>query len=256
MRHSCHHTNAILTTMKTSLLAAVITLCSLPLMAQNEVDSTTSNQTPPTTVVVKKASAPVQEAPTTVVVQKKTTPSPSNLYDWRSDRHSLSVTVGSPSLISGTTGFFSALFGAFDGYTTRIFGSYGLHYGFNATQWLRVGGSFIYSGWSSEKQTDSGSFLERNDEFNIMAKVDFTYLNRRYVRLYSGLGAGACMSLQRKFTNGQPTPEEEGGRSLIPYPSWTITPIGIEAGGTHVYGLAELNIGFAEFARVGLGVRL
>ncbi len=171
-------------------------------------------------------------------------------YNWQDQRHSLSVSLGSPSLVSGTSGIITAIFSGFDQNTeTRIklYGSYGIHYGYNVLSWLRVGGSLGYSGW---KKTQDGVKKETFNEFSLLTKVDFTYLNRQYVRLYSGLGVGAMLNITNNFGTTDP------GRTYSPNVAWAITPIGLEAGGKHVYGLAEINIGTTDLLRAGIGVRL
>lgn len=180
-------------------------------------------------------------------------------YNWQDHRHSLSVSAGSPSLFSGTVGILTALFDAFE-HTgnphVKIFGSYGIHYGYNALSWLRVGGSFVYSGWN-ELATDAPAnyyHKESYHEFSFIGKVDFTYLNREHVRLYSGVGIGGILNMTDTYgyvSNFAPDSE----RTYFPNLAWTVTPIGIEAGGKYVYGLAEINIGTADLLRAGIGVR-
>ena len=178
-------------------------------------------------------------------------------YDWKDSRNSLSVSVGSPSFLSGTQGFFNLLFrgGNDDETQARIFGTYGIHYGFNATRWLRVGASAFYSGWKISEIKEAITQTDRSDELVLLAKVDFTYLNRKYVRIYSGAGIGADLTTLRKYRNGSLV-DEEGNGSLTPYLGWTVTPIGLEAGGKRLFGLLEVNIGHADLLRAGIGVRL
>lgn len=179
-------------------------------------------------------------------------------YDWRDKRHSISVSIGTPSFTSGITGIFSAIFTAIDSDTqVSLKPSYGIHYGFNALSWLRVGGSFIYGGWSlTDKSGGENLAVEDFHEFNFLARVDFTYLNRKYVRLYSGLEVGGILHMIDNYTYTQQNTVTNTERTYVPNVAFSATAIGLEAGGKHVYGLAEINIGNADLLRAGLGVRL
>lgn len=173
-------------------------------------------------------------------------------YDWKDKRHSISLSYGSPSLISGTSGVFSSLFSGKDA-QSHLYGTYGVHYGFNVLRWLRVGGSLLNSGWEITKQNENYTSRDVYYEGQLMGKADFTYLNRRYVRLYSGLGVGISVAKHNKYST-QPD------ANIAPIPleahvAFAVTPFGLEAGGKHVFGLAEINIGTAEVLRAGLGVR-
>lgn len=174
-------------------------------------------------------------------------------YDWKERRNSLSVTVGSPSLISGGSGVFTSMFSK--DADMSIFGTYGLNYGFNVLKWMRVGGSFFYSGWKMDKSDEEKTKTDRYDEMALLAKVDFTYLNRKYVRLYSGAGVGANLTNIRHITDGIENKDNLNPSEFMPYCGWVVTPIGVEAGGKCVYGIAEINIGRCDFFRAGLGFR-
>lgn len=178
-------------------------------------------------------------------------------YDWKERRNTLAISVGSPSFVSGTQGIFTSIFRGGDDENTQshIYGTYGIHYGFNATKWLRLGASAFYSGWRIDEIKEAVTESDRSDEIVFLAKVDFTYLNRKYVRLYSGAGIGADLNTLRKYRNGTLI-DEEGNNKLTPYLGWSVTPIGIEAGGKRVFALTEINIGHADLIRMGLGVRL
>lgn len=177
-------------------------------------------------------------------------------YDWRDHRHSVSVTAGTPSLLSGASGFFTGLFSSSEDTQTKVYGTYGIHYGYNALKWLRVGGDFMYSGWRQTKVNENVDNLTLYNEVILMGKVDFTYLNRKYVRLYSGVGIGANLGIQNAHLyDNRLTPPSEDKQTFEPHFAWTITPLGLEAGGEHVYAITELNIGTAEVLRAGVGVR-
>lgn len=239
--------------MKRIIISALYISLSIALFAQDDINLLDLIKDDSTTVQTTEqpASLPAAESSVSEI--------PAPEWDWRAHRHSLSVTIGSPSLLSGTTGILIALFEAFDNSTNtdlHIYGSYGIHYGYNALKWLRVGGSLLYSG-DKLKKTGSNNYvhIQQFHELYLIGKLDFTYLNRKYVRLYSGLGLGGglmIMNDQSSMSGVRP----ERTHSLAPSVAYYVTPIGIEAGGQRVYGLTEINIGTADLIRAGIGVRL
>lgn len=233
--------------MKKLLFAIAFLSCSTILMAQDDINLLD---------FVNEQNTTMQ--PQTKKATEVSTAVPSDSYDWRMRRHSLSLSAGTPSLLSGTTGFFTGLIGAFEeGTKTHIYGTYGIHYGYNVLKWLRVGGSVMYSGWRTETEYSSGNIhTDRNDELQLMGQVDFTYLNRRKVKLYSGIGVGANMTFYNMYANGQPIEEDDAHRMFTPIAAWNVTALGVEFGGERVFGLTEINFGFADVLRVGIGVRL
>lgn len=240
--------------MKKLLFSVVLFACSAVVMAQDDINLLD--------LVGDQKSFMPQTADSSVA---QTPPAPVGEgdqgeradYDWRERRSSLSFTAGTPSLLSGTTGIIMAIVEAFDDPDAhiRIYGSYGVHYGYNVLSWLRVGGSLSCTGFSETRQYSQRTYVDRTNEFIMMAKVDFTYLNRRHVRIYSGIGAGMDVMWFSSYINGQLQPEDEDHKRVTPLPAFTVTPIGIEAGGKRVYGLAEINVGTIDLLRAGVGVR-
>lgn len=145
-----------------------------------------------------------------------------NDYDWQSQRHFFSASIGTPSM-QGVIDF--------DYGNGTSIGSYTLQYGYNAIKWMRVGASVNYEGFASKIQTYHRAVF--------LARVDFTYLNRQFVKLYSGVGMGIQYASVGDFP--------------VRY-AYNITPIGIHAGSDRIFALAELNLGATDFMRVGFGV--
>lgn len=241
--------------MKKLLSCVLLFACSAIMMAQDDINllDLVGDQKSFMPQTSDSLSAP-EVAPSTVEVVADV---PTDEYDWRERRSSLSFTAGTPSLLSGTTGIIMAIVEAFDDPDAhiRIYGSYGVHYGYNVLSWLRVGGSLSCTGFSETRQYSQRTYIDRTNEFIMMAKVDFTYLNRRHVRIYSGIGAGLDVMWFSSYINGQLQPEDEDHKRVTPLPAFTVTPIGIEAGGKRVYGLAEINVGTIDLLRAGVGVR-
>ena len=66
-------------------------------------------------------------------------------------------------------------------------------YGYNVLSWLNVGVAVNYSGCSRPMEDmDSGQYLwtENTHLTTVTAKVKFYWLNRKWVRMYSSVGAG------------------------------------------------------------------
>ena len=167
-------------------------------------------------------------------------------YDWMDYRHSFSLSVGLPGLYSTAMGKHSWDFyiakTATGGSTTprRDFfcGAWAIDYGFQALRWLRVGLMASYEYWM-------GTSMNTHDAA-LLAKVDFTYINREHLRLYSGVGLGVGTHIE-KYSDGT-----IAGRYL---PAVIGTPIGLNVGSPKVYALIETNVGSASFLRVGVGFR-
>lgn len=144
------------------------------------------------------------------------------------------------------------LFSGFDQNADHQFhytGTYGVHYRYNVLKWLRVGGDLSYSGYREVENGSSYTKTTLGNELALAAKLDFTYLNREHVKLYSGLGIGPAMLINATQSSSDNT------RDVSPLFTWCVTPIGVEAGGERVYALAEFNIGFCDFLRAGIGFR-
>ena len=80
--------------------------------------------------------------------------------------------------------------------------------------------------------------------------VRFSYLNRRNVRLYSSVGIGYGLCLERtKDSNGALTQSYKS--AFVPV---QFTPIGVSVG-RRLYGFAELTVGSMANLSAGIGFR-
>ena len=104
-------------------------------------------------------------------------------------------------------------------------------------RWLRIGAIANYEYWMGDIKTHDAA---------VLAKVDFTYINKEHLRLYSGVGLGVGVHIE-KYADGT-----VAGRYI---PAVIGTPIGLQAGSPKVYALVETNVGSASFLRVGIGFR-
>ena len=223
--------------MKKHLLGGILLLCAAAAYAQ-EVQSELNPQTPQTVVVVRRETPAAEPAGQ---------PSGKQLpagYDWRAHRQSVSFSVGLPSIYSTALGSHSWAFyipapGSASGTSGRemFCGAWGVDYGYNILRWLRLGACANYECWTGNSRTH---------DISLSARVDFTYINREHIRLYSGLSAGVGMHIER---------ESDGAFRGVYLPAVNLTPIGLNFGGERVFGLVETNIGSASVLRVGIGFR-
>jgi len=220
-----------ITDMKQSIIAICLLLCAGAMYAQE----------------AQTEAGPQQSAPQTVVVVRKESPAPipaPKTYDWREHRQSVSFSVGLPSIYSTAFGSHSwefyipapgnSTYRASDGVFT---GAWAVDYGYNVLRWLRLGASANYECWTGANRTH---------DISAVARVDFTYINREHIRLYSGVAVGIGMHLMH-FANG--------GLEGIYIPAANLTPIGLNFGNERVFGLVETNIGSASVLRIGIGFR-
>lgn len=163
-------------------------------------------------------------------------------WDWTQHRHSLNISMGAPSLFHmGLSGFKWLLQMGNEDFD-QFSGAFGIEYDYNVKRWLRVGARFTYQYISDEWHYPEEHFITTT------ARLDFTYMNKRKVRLYSGLEAGIAMI----YSHYDSSPDSDEMRPGI---DLALVPFGLQAGGEHVFFLGELSVGTAEFCRIGLGYR-
>ena len=187
-------------------------------------------------------------------------------YDWQAHRHDLSITGGYMSGIYPLRTVFINIASNLgdNGGTIRYYGNYGLQYHYQALWWLRAGAKVQWEG-------DGYDFYARADEakttvigqtsghcVSLMASCQFTYLNRRHVKLYSGLDFGFGMYfLDKTYRKGYT--DSDGNTHMLQssfLPAFNLTAFGVAFGGERVYGLAALTLGSDALLVLGIGCRL
>lgn len=184
----------------------------------------------------------IRDQPTDSVaaVSSPSSTAASSEYDWRNHRHSITFTAGTPSLLEKGLAGFMWLLSMGQDEPTRYIGPYSLEYDYNILRWLRIGGRFGYM------YSVTPGYLPEYHVFYNDARLDFTYLNKRKVKLYSGFELGLGLSYN-KFGN------HDVDNFVKPMFVFGICPLGLQAGGDHVYFMAECNIGNTDFFRIGIG---
>ena len=150
----------------------------------------------------------------------------------------------------GTIGFFSALGSAFSHQPVEmdLYGHYGIHYYYQVKPWCQVGIKTTVEGARNTRFSDtlhtSVSSIDRYLLVSVMPSVRFTYLNRPWVRLYSGVDLGLGIF----GTEGK---DSSSGDFLF---AFNVTAFGVNVG-KKFFGQFELNAGFDSFVKVGIGAR-
>ena len=199
---------------------------------------------------------------TTTAFAKESVPN----YDWKENRHSLSITAGAPSgyfLMREVMGALVLLPVADHAKNSKYFGAYSFQYHYQCLWWLKAGFKATWEGDSHEMYKEKEQTTYTGKSFGhtmaITPSVQFTYFNRKHVQLYSGIDLGLSVMLRdRRYAEG--VTDSDGNQkknelNAIFLPAINITPIAVIAGGEHVYFLAETNIGSDAFIKGGIGFR-
>ena len=207
---------------------AIIALITMPFFAVGqEQDSTTSK----------------------IYIQEPET----NTYSFdMAPRNEISVSAGTISGFGAVFDFFKVLIEGIGnsfshrGTDTKFIGTYGIDYYYQVNKWLRPGAKFVYEGLSTTI-TDSTGVINKyyTSTVSLMPSVQVTYLNKKYVKLYSGFDIG--------ITNLSDTNKANSTSSTIL--GLNLTPIGIRVGNEHIFGVIETNIGMDALIKGGIGVR-
>lgn len=132
-------------------------------------------------------------------------------------------------------------------YTT---GSISLGYTYAFNRWLSLGGTISYTGEFrkyydriSDRMTNSRSW----NDISVTPMIRFTYLNHKYVRLYSQLGVGLQLSFQSdKFSNHVTTLAHITGQATF---------LGVSVG-NRLFGFGEmLGVGNQGAFVIGIGYK-
>lgn len=176
--------------------------------------------------------------------------------------HEIGINGGPVSLAGsffyGTIGFFTALGGSLghQAVDMNLYGQYSVHYYYQAAPWCQVGvmGSAELAKVTRFTDTLRTSIqsIDRYAIVTLMPSVRFTYLNRPWVRLYSGLDLG-CGYLASDSRSGKSSDSDDSSGSNFLF-AFNVTAFGVNVG-KGFYGLFELNAGYDAIVKVGIGAR-
>ncbi|MBO7133932.1 MAG: hypothetical protein J6W06_07230 [Bacteroidales bacterium] len=167
-------------------------------------------------------------------------------------RNEISISAGTISGFGAFFDFFKVIFeGIGNGISkkntdTKFIGTYGIDYYYQVNPWFRPGAKFVYEGLKTTVSDSTGIVNQYNTStISLMASVQFTYLNKKYVKLYSGIDLGV--------TNISDNNKNSSVSSTIL--GANITLIGIRVGNDYIFGVVETNIGMDALIKAGFGVR-
>ena len=127
-------------------------------------------------------------------------------------------------------------------------------YGYNVLSWLSLGAGVNYSYGSYRmlyKEDNSHAWDEWTHLATATFNVKFYWLNRKWVRMYSGVGVG----LGIVSTNaGAENAEEAAGRSTKLLPTFDLRLIGLTVG-QRLYGRFQVGIMSSGLISAGIGYR-
>ncbi|MBO4382268.1 MAG: hypothetical protein J5799_04930 [Bacteroidales bacterium] len=192
---------------------------------------------------------------------------------WREElsSHEFQFNVGDPVLTmssasslaahNGFTGFFHASYSLTPSanYWTLPLGDYAItryvpvfsfNYHYRIAKWFWIGGLTTFSGvhntWR-DRLTDESTGHGKELFWSLMPDIRFSYLNRKHVTLYSGIGAGMFLSHYKDHVYGNDTPHNQVSLGF------QLTAFGVKAGSNHWFGDLELGMGYKGFVSAGFG---
>ncbi len=138
----------------------------------------------------------------------------------------------------------------------NFYGNYGLQYYYQFNHYCRLGGKInweldAYDIYESKAEDAKKKGVTRNNTASLVASVQFTYLNRPRVQLYSGVDLGVAAHFAN--TKYEPGFTGEDGKATW-LPAFNLSPLGVAFGSWPVYGYVETNIGYDAILKAGLGV--
>lgn len=161
------------------------------------------------------------------------------------------------SLIYGSIGFWNAFGSALSHTATDLdlFGEYGLHYYYQVKPWCQVGLKASFEAARLTHYTDTLSVTIKDQSkmafITLMPSVRFTYLNRPWVRLYSGVDVGCSYYLNKDVNHLTKADEDKDNNFLF---AFNVTAFGVNVG-KKFFGMFEANFGYDSFLKAGIGVR-
>ncbi len=122
-------------------------------------------------------------------------------------------------------------------------------YFYSVCKWFHVGATLSYHNVNRHKYetlTRRKVGTMHRDYVSVIPTLRFSYLNRKYVRMYSSLGLGYCGAVVSDFGTRRKRMEN--------FTAWDVTFLGISAGG-RLFGSAEFGLYTAGFVKFAIGYR-
>lgn len=131
---------------------------------------------------------------------------------------------------------------------TKFIGTYGIDYYYQVNSWFRPGAKVVYEGLSTTIYDSTDALVNHynTSTLSFMASTQFSYLNKKHVKLYSGIDLGVATIFDDN---------KESSSSSTTLFAFNLTPIGIQIGNDRIFGFVETNIGMDALVKAGFGVR-
>lgn len=178
---------------------------------------------------------------------------------WKTYRHDVAIAGGPISLQEIAIGVWIELIDAIvdDAENAKSYGCLSAQYHYQLFKWMRLGGKVIYEGGKHDI-TKKGENIGHGYNYwtALMASAQFTYLNTKWVKLYSGLDFGVqALTMSDHYNAGHTNSDGDADpSSSSTLAAFNVTPIGITVG-KQFYGLLETNVGNDALLKLGIGAR-
>ena len=168
-------------------------------------------------------------------------------YDYSlAPRNEISTSIGTVSAFGGIFDLFKVVIeGVGNGLSknyrtdTKFIGTYGLDYYYQVNKWFRPGAKIVYEGLTTSIYDTTDALVNHynTSTLSIMPSVQLSYLNRKYVKLYSGID------------------NKQGSNTSSTFFAFNLTVLGVRVGNDRIFGVVETNIGMDALIKGGFGVR-
>ena len=169
-------------------------------------------------------------------------------------RNEISASIGTVSAFGGIFDLFKVVIeGVGNGLggnktDTKFIGTYGLDYYYQVNKWFRPGAKVVYEGLTTTIYDSTDALVNHynTSTLSVMASAQFSYLNRKYVKLYSGIDLGVTTVFDdNKQSSSSPS-------TMV---AFNLTVIGVRVGNDKIFGMVEANVGMDALIMAGVGVR-
>lgn len=188
-----------------------------------------------------------------------------SLLKAQTPHNTLAIGAGPTSLVGGfvygSIGFWEGVGGSISKRKVKLnmYGEYGLQYYYQVKPWCQVGVKALVEGAKVTRYTDTtATHIEtqyRMSIFSVLPSVRFTYLNRQWVRLYSGAEVGCAYIYDSRNFLERDSSQDNSESKTTPFAfAFNVTPIGVEVG-KGFFGFVETNVGYDALIKAGIGCR-
>ena len=178
-------------------------------------------------------------------------------------RHDIQIGIGDPILPAIASGHYIIFRGCYTDYDRTAAnwfspdtykGIYStpnisIGYKYRLAKWFWLGATVSYTGMydvNYDRVTNEKLSTQSDHIITIMPSVRFSWLNKKYVTLYSGLSLGYALDLYQRKSATDPYTECSHGAGF------QLTAVGVHVG-RKWYGFTEVGIGFQGFIQAGFG---